>query len=85
MSIEGNTESDCEYFSGSYDKWYNVLLELLDQPIDEYLPNEAEDANKNVVDQDAVVMNHEIDYLKEVSSDNGESNSHKEGPFVDKY
>lgn len=41
MSIVNNANEDCQYFSGCYHEWHNVLLELFDHSIYEELASAA--------------------------------------------
>lgn len=61
MAIEYDADNNSKNLAGSDDEWYNVLLKLLDHPVDENLADGGENGQDEKIGGDLWVPIVEVD------------------------
>lgn len=60
MPIENNADDHCEYLPGCDHERHDMLLELLDHPVDEHLPYRRQEGKQNEIESNLRVLTSEI-------------------------
>lgn len=83
MAIEYDADNNSKNLAGSDDEWYNVLLKLLDHPVDENLADGGENGQDEKIGGDLWVPIVEVDGQFELARNNSISKGQDGDPFVD--
>ena len=69
VAVPEDAEAHCEYLAGGDDEGGEVLLELLDHPVDEHLTEGAEDAHEGHVESEIRVVQDEGDDVSDLEEE----------------
>lgn len=71
MTEPDETESNCKDLSCGDDEWWEMLFELLDHSIDEYLPSCVQHTHKDDVKEETMMLHQEDVDIEDLAYSDG--------------
>ena len=82
MVIENDAENNSQHFANSDHKGNNMLLELLDRPVDKYLPEKTAQWEHSNMEQELSMSYNEMSDIKHLQSYNYPNAWENSDPFI---